>query len=42
VSDAADLTRELRDLTGDITIVLLRDKKEVTLKAMIAERRPAI
>ena len=35
VSDADDLTRELRNLTGEVTIVLLRDKKELTLKATI-------
>jgi S1-C subfamily serine protease len=35
VSDSGDLTRELRDLTGEITIVVLRDKKELTLKATL-------
>lgn len=37
VSDADDLTRELRDLKGEITIIVLREKKELTLKATIDE-----
>ena len=40
VSDSDDLLRELRDRTGEITIVVLRDKKELTLKATIADGRP--
>lgn len=39
VADSDDLMRELRNVTGEITIVLVRDKKELTLKATIAERR---
>jgi serine protease Do len=35
INDAGDLTRELRDLTGEVTIVLLRDRKELTLKATL-------
>ena len=49
VGDAEDLARELRAANGDTTIVLLRDKKEMTLKAVIEndprrspdERRPS-
>jgi serine protease Do len=40
VSDADDLTRGLRDLTGAVTIVLLRDRKELTLQATIARNPP--
>ena len=39
VSDADDLTRELRDLTGEVTIAVLRDKKEMTLKGTLATRQ---
>ena len=35
ISDSDDLTRELRNLSGEVTIVVLRDKKELTLKATI-------
>ena len=35
VEDSDDLTRELDDANGETTIVLLRDKKEMTLKAVI-------
>lgn len=35
VRDSDDLLRELEDITGDATIVVLRDKKEVMLKATI-------
>lgn len=41
VRDSDDLLRELEDFTGDATIVVLRDKKEMTLKAMIERPRPA-
>lgn len=33
VNDAGDATRELRDLEGEVTIVVLRDKQEMTLTA---------
>ena len=33
VRDSGDLMRELADATGDVTIVVLRDKQEMTLKA---------
>lgn len=39
ISDADDLTRELRDLDGEFTIVVLRDKKETTLKGTLATRQ---
>jgi serine protease Do len=35
IADASDLTRELRNLTGEVTIGLLRDKKALTLKATL-------
>ncbi len=35
VSDADDLISELEDTRGDVTIVVIRDKKEMTLKATI-------
>jgi len=35
VSDTGDLMDALEDVTGDATIVVLRDKKEMTLKATI-------
>jgi serine protease Do len=41
ITDSDDLVRELDDLTGEVTIVLMRDKKEMTLKATL-ERRDAI
>ena len=41
ITDSDDLVRELDDLTGEVTIVLLRDKKEMTLKATL-ERRDTI
>ena len=40
ITDSDDLVRELDDLTGEVTIVVLRDKKEMTLKATL-ERRDA-
>jgi S1-C subfamily serine protease len=36
VSDSGDLTRELRSIGGEVTIVVLRDKKELTLKATLS------
>jgi S1-C subfamily serine protease len=39
VRDAGDLARELADINGDVTIVVLRDKKEMTLKATIERPR---
>jgi len=41
VTDADDLINKIEDVDGDITIVVLRDKKEVTLKATIEQTRPA-
>ncbi len=38
VSDSGDLTRALSDATGEVTIVVLRDKSELTLKATLAGR----
>ena len=35
VSDSGDLRRELGNATGEVTIVVLRDKKELTLKATL-------
>jgi membrane-associated protease RseP (regulator of RpoE activity) len=35
VKDSDDLARELSDAYGETTIVLLRDKREMTLKAVI-------
>jgi serine protease Do len=35
VSDSGDLMNALEDITGEATIVVLRDKKEMTLKATI-------
>lgn len=40
VEDSSDLMRELEDATGEVTIVLLRDKKEMTLKATLERPRP--
>lgn len=45
VEDSDDLARELGDANGETTIVLLRDKKEMTLKAVIEDdqrRSPAL
>ena len=36
--DSDDLIRELEDINGDVTIVVLRDKKEMTLKATLDGR----
>ena len=41
VSDAEDLIEELESINGEATIVVLRDKKEMTLKATIERPRPA-
>ena len=35
VSDSGDLMNALEDITGEATIVVLRDKKEMTLKATL-------
>ena len=40
VRDADDLLRELDDVTGETTIVVMRDKKELTLKAAIERSAP--
>jgi len=37
VTDSDDLMRELRALRGEITILVLRDRKEVTLKATLID-----
>ena len=42
VADSDDLMRELADATGEVTIVVLRDKKEMTLKANLARPSGAI
>ena len=39
VEDSDDLARELGDASGETTIVVLRDKKEMTLKAVIEDDR---
>jgi serine protease Do len=39
VGDSDDLIQELEDLDGDVTIVVLRDKKEMTLKATLERPR---
>lgn len=41
VRDADDLMRQIDDATGEMTVVVVRDRKEVTLKATIEPRRPA-
>jgi len=38
VEDADALVRALDDLTGEVSIVVLRDKKEITLKATLERR----
>jgi len=40
VSDADDLINKIEDVDGEATIVVLRDKKEMTLKATIERPRP--
>jgi S1-C subfamily serine protease len=35
VTGSGDLMRELRDLSGDVTVGILRDKQEMTLKAVL-------
>lgn len=40
VVDADDLINKIEDITGEATIVVMRDKKEVTLKANIERPRP--
>ena len=41
VADADQLVDEIESINGDATIVVLRDKKEMTLKATIERARPA-
>ena len=41
VADADQLIDEIEGINGDATIVVLRDKKELTLKATIERPRPA-
>ena len=40
VSDADDLANKIEDVDGEATIVVVRDKKELTLKATIERPRP--
>jgi serine protease Do len=40
VRDSAELRRRLADTSGDITISILRDRKEETLKGKIEDRMP--
>lgn len=40
VSDSDDLQREIEGINGDATIVVMRDKKQMTLKATIQSDRP--
>ena len=40
VSDADDLINKIEDMTGEATIVVMRDRKELTLKANIERPRP--
>ena len=42
VSDSDDLMRALDGLTGEVTIVLLRDRKQVTLKAILSRASGAL
>ena len=42
VRDYDDLLNELRDKSGDVTIGIVRDKKEMTLKATIEELKPRV
>ena len=42
VSDAEDLGNKIEDYDGEVTIVVLRDKKEMTLKATMESRRQAV
>lgn len=39
VDDSDDLIQELEDVNGEVTIVVLRDKKEMTLKATLERPR---
>lgn len=41
VRDSDDLIDELRNLTGEVTIVVVRDKKEMTLKATLQANSPS-
>jgi C-terminal processing protease CtpA/Prc len=41
VADADQLVDEIESINGDATIIVLRDKKEMTLKATIERARPA-
>jgi S1-C subfamily serine protease len=42
VSDSGDVARALGDISGEATIVVLRDKKELTLKATLSARSGAL
>ena len=37
VNDPGDLMQELREVSGDVTIGVVRDKKEMTLKATLEQ-----
>jgi len=41
VRDSEDLSNKLEEFQGEVTIVLLRDKKETTLKATLDEPKPS-
>lgn len=41
VADSDELIREIEDISGEATIVVLRDKKQVTLKATLQADRPS-
>ena len=40
VSDADDLIKKIEDINGEATVVVVRDKKEISLKATIERPRP--
>jgi predicted metalloprotease with PDZ domain len=40
VNDTGDLMQELRELSGEVTIVVVRDRKEMTLKATLEQPAP--
>jgi serine protease Do len=42
VSDQSDLMRELRDADGELTLSILRDKKEMTLKANVGAAKEVV
>jgi S1-C subfamily serine protease len=42
VADADDLINKIEDVNGEATIVVMRDKKELTLKATIERPRVSV